>query len=301
MKLASLPRELWRAPQPRDVNQPPSGGFFYGESMTDFSTALTRLWPHSDEKIPGLRAGMIASAPAVFARYGITTPLPVAHVMAQGSHECGAGLEPAENLSYSAERMTQVWPSRFPTPGSAEPYAHNPRALADKVYNGRMGNRPGTDDGFNFRGQGFSQTTGRDEYERLGKLTGLDLVNHPELLIDPAHFLECGVANFVLCGCLPFAKADDVVNVTRRLNGGTVGLDQRRQWLAKWKAELGDTPIVLGPAGPRVTLPTTPRPLPPDAPKPAAPAATPSITNPAKGSIGAFIASILAAIFRRKG
>jgi putative chitinase len=59
--------------------------------MTDFSTALTRLWPHGDDKIPGLRAGMIASAPAVFARYGITTPLLVAHVMAQGSHECGAG------------------------------------------------------------------------------------------------------------------------------------------------------------------------------------------------------------------
>jgi putative chitinase len=277
--------------------------------MTDFDTALRKLWPNGDEKIPGLRAGMIASAPAVFARYGITSPLLVAHVMAQGTHESGAGHEAVENLGYSAARMTQVWPSRFPTLASAEPYAHNPRALADKVYNGRMGNRPGTDDGYNFRGRGFSQTTGRDEYARLGKLTGLDLVNHPELLIDPAHFLECGIANFILCGCLPFARADDLLNVTRRLNGGTVGLDQRRQWLAKWKAELGTTPIVLAPAGPRVILPATPRPLPPApgsgpgpvVPKPAAPTAPPSITNPAKGSIGAFIASILAAIFKRKG
>jgi putative chitinase len=220
--------------------------------MTDFDTALRKLWPSGDEKIPGLRAGMIASAPAVFAKYGITSPLLLAHVMAQGSHESGAGHEVVENLSYSAARMTQVWPSRFPTFASAEPYAHNPRALADKVYNGRMGNRPGTDDGYNFRGQGFSQTTGRDEYARLGKLTSLDLVNHPELLIDPRYFLECGVANFVLCGCLPFAKADDVVNVTRRLNGGTVGLDHRRQWLARWKAELGTAPIVPAPAGPRV-------------------------------------------------
>jgi putative chitinase len=187
------------------------------------------LWPHGDEKIPGLRAGMIASAPAVFARYGITTPLLVAHVMAQGNHECGAGHEVVENLSYSAERMTQGWPSRFPSVASAEPCAHNSKALADKVYDGRMGNRPGTNDGYNFRGQGFSQTTGCDEYQRLGKLTGLGLVNHPELLIDPAHFLECGVANFILCGCLPFAKADDLLNVTKRLNGGIVGLDQRRQ------------------------------------------------------------------------
>jgi putative chitinase len=274
--------------------------------MTDFANALRKLWPSGDEKIPGLRAGIIASAPAVFARYGITTPLLVAHVMAQGSHECGAGHEVVENLSYSAERMTQVWPSRFPSVASAAPCAHNPRVLADKVYNGRMGNRPGSDDGYNFRGQGFSQTTGRDEYERLGKLTGLDLVNHPELLIDPAHFLECGVANFVLCGCLPFAKADDLLNVTKRLNGGTVGLDQRWQWLAKWKAELGTTPLVLGPAvgiptTSRPVTPTTQRPLPAGIPKPAAPAATPSITNPARGSIGAFIASILAAIFKRKG
>jgi putative chitinase len=277
--------------------------------MSDFGHALHKLWPLSEEKIPGLRAGMIASAPAVFAKYGITSPLLVAHVLAQGSHECGAGHEVVESLSYSAERMTQAWPSRFPTLVAAEPYARNPKALADKVYNGRMGNRPGTDDGYNFRGQGFSQTTGRDEYQRLGKLTGLDLINHPELLIDPIHFLECGVANFILCGCLPFAKADDVLNVTKRLNGGTVGLDQRRQWLAKWKAELGSTPIVLAPAGPRVILPTAPLPPPPDPgsspgqaiPKPAAPAAPPSLTNPAKGSIGAFIASILAAIFKKKG
>jgi putative chitinase len=206
--------------------------------MTDFSTALMRLWPQGDAKITGLRAGMIASAPTVFAEYGITSPLLVAHVMAQGSHECGAGSEVVENLSYSAQRMPQVWPTRFPSAAAAAPYAHNPRALADKVYNGRMGNRPGTDDGYNFRGRGFSQTTGRDEYERLGAKTGLDLVNHPDLLTDPAHFLECGVANFVLCGCLPFAQKDDVLNVTKRLNGGTVGLVMRKEWLSKWKAEL---------------------------------------------------------------
>lgn len=271
--------------------------------MSDFATALMRLWPHGDEKIPGLRAGMIASAPAVFARYGVNTPLLVAHVMAQGSLECGAGHEVTENLGYSAERAHEVWPSRFPTPARAEPYAHNPKALGDKVYGGRMGNRPGTDDGFHYLGRGFAQTTGRDEYERLGRMVGLDLVGQPELLLDPRHFLECGVANFVLCGCLPFAKADDVVGVTRRLNGGTNGLAQRKQWLEKWKAELGATPIAMTPAG----AAAGPRAPPPSAAPKRAPApvparsAPPSITSPAKGSIGAFIASIFTAIFNRKG
>ena len=199
-------------------------------------------------RLPGLRAGMIETAGACLQRYGITTPLLVAHVMAQISHECGAGHDVVENLNYTAGRMMQVWPSRFPTMAMAAPYAGNPRALANKVYNGRMGNAAGSDDGWKFRGRGAAQTTGREGYARLAKATGLDLVNHPDLVNDPARFLECGVADFVLCGCLPFAKADDVLNVTRRLNGGTVGLAQRQIWLAKWKAALGEGPLVFAPA-----------------------------------------------------
>src|SRR3954452_24093928 len=213
-----------------------------------FSEALSRLWPDGDAKIPGLRAGIVAAAPAVFAKYGIGTPLLAAHVMAQISHECGAGHEVIENLNYTAARMMRVWPKRFPTLAMAAPYAGNPRALANKVYNGRMGNAAGSDDGWKFRGRGAAQTTGREGYARLAKATGLDLVNHPDLVNDPRRFLECGVADFVLCGCLPFAKVDDVLNVTRRLNGGTVGLAQRQAWLAKWKAALGTAPVVFAPA-----------------------------------------------------
>jgi putative chitinase len=217
-------------------------------SQSSFGEVLTRLWPSGDAKIAGLRAGIVAAAPQVFARYGITTPLLVAHVMAQISHECGAGHDVVENLNYTASRMMQVWPRRFPTRAMAAPYAGNPRALANNVYNGRMGNAAGSDDGWNFRGRGAAQTTGREGYARLAKATGLDLINHPDLVNDPQRFLECGVADFVLCGCLPFAKADDVLNVTKRLNGGTVGLAQRQAWLAKWKAVLGSAPVVLAPA-----------------------------------------------------
>jgi putative chitinase len=208
-----------------------------------FINTLYNLWPDGDRHIPGLRDAMAKSADAVFAKYGITSPLLVAHVMAQGSLECGAGLEVEENLSYSAARMTQVWPSRFPTSGAALPYAHNPRALANKVYNGRMGNALNSNDGWNYRGRGFSQTTGREGYVRLmnflaKKSVTLDLLNHPELVNAPEHFLECGVADFILCGCLPWAKADNIVQVTKHLNGGYTGLSDRIAWLRRWKAAL---------------------------------------------------------------
>lgn len=210
--------------------------------QTSFDMALVRLWPDGDRTIKGLRAGMIASAPEVFRRYGITSPLLVAHVMAQVSHECGAGRAIVENLNYTARRMMQVWPSRFPTLASAQAFAGNPRALANKVYNGRMGNRPGSDDGWNFRGRGAVQTTGRDGYRRLAEMTGLDVLDDPDLVNDPAHFLACGVADFLACGCLPFARADDLTGVTRRLNGGTIGLKARADWLKRWKAALAEAP-----------------------------------------------------------
>ena len=203
-----------------------------------FINVLYNLWPNGDERVPGLRDGMAATADVVFTKYGLTSLLLVAHFMAQVSHECGAGHDVIENMNYSASRIRQVWPSRFGSVAEAEPYAHNPQKLANKVYNGRMSNKPGTDDGWNFRGRGGSQTTGREGYERVAKQTGLDVVNHPEILIDPAHFLECAASDFVNCGCLPFAKADNVTAVTRALNGGIVGLSERKTWLARWKKAL---------------------------------------------------------------
>src|SRR3954465_9031459 len=229
-----------------------------------FINLLYNLWPNGDEKAPGLRDGIAASAPAVFAKYGpIDSPLLVAHVMAQISHECGAGHDIIENLSYTAQRMTEVWPSRFHSIAEAQPYAHNGPALANKVYNGRMGNIAGANDGWNFRGRGGSQTTGREGYERVKKQTGLDVVNHPEILIDPDHFLECAVSDFINCGCMPFAKADDLTGVTKRLNGGTIGLSERAGWLNRWKSL-------------EVTVPTyTGKPFPPVVANPASKATAP--------------------------
>jgi len=198
--------------------------------MMAFVNALFNLWPHGDKLIPGLRDGIAAAAPVIFPKYS--------HVMAQISLECNAGLEVVENLNYSAPRMCEVWPSRFPTINSAIPYAHNPRLLANKVYNGRMGNALNSNDGWNYRGRGATQTTGHDGYKALGAKLGLDLLTDPDLVNDPAHFLECGVADFILCGCLPWALQNNIVQVTKHLNGGLTGLADRIAWFKHWSVAL---------------------------------------------------------------
>jgi putative chitinase len=207
-----------------------------------FINILYNIWPHGDTHIPGLRDAMAKSAPAVFAKYGITSNLLVAHVMAQGSLECGAGLEVEENLNYSPQRLPQVWPSHF-NASNAFIYAHNPQKLANYIYepplHTDLGNLPKSNDGWWFRGRGFSQTTGRNGYAELAKATGLALLDSPGLVNAPEHFLECGVADFILCGCLPWAKADNITQVTKHLNGGFTGLDQRIAWLKRWKVALG--------------------------------------------------------------
>jgi putative chitinase len=216
-------------------------------AVPGFADALKKLWPHGDAKIPGLVEGIIASAPAVFARYGLSSPLVIAHAFAQFSEECGCGLELQEDMNYSAGRLLQVLPTHF-THDQAIALQHNPRVIADRAYGGRGGNRPPpSDDGWNFRGQGISQVTERDNYAALAWKTGLDLLGHPELIIAPATALECGVADFVLCGCLPYAAKDSLVGVSSMLNVGHFvsdpgkinGYAMRRSWLALWKHALG--------------------------------------------------------------
>lgn len=215
-------------------------------SNASFGAALTRLWPHGDAKIPGLVAGMIAAAPVVFPKYAITSDLVICHAMAQFSEECGCGSEMQENMNYSAGRLLAVFPTHF-NHDQAIALQHQPRLIADQAYNGRMGNRLGTDDGWNFRGQGFSQLTGRDNYVALAKKTGLDVISHPEMLREPATALECAVADFVLCGCLPYALRDSLIGVSSLLNCGHFvadpnhinGYAMRRNWLSLWKHAMG--------------------------------------------------------------
>jgi putative chitinase len=205
----------------------------------DLLPHLKTLWPHGDQHISGLIEGIAASAPAVFEKYKIETPLTVAMMFGQFSEECGAGLEMEENMNYTAQRLLQVFPSHF-TASLAAKAAHNPRMIGDIAYGGRMGNAPPpSDDGYNYRGRGLSQVTGRDGYKALTEKTGLDVLSTPALLSDSQHTLECGVADFIICGCLPFAERGDIINTTKHLNGGLNGLAERERWTALWKKELG--------------------------------------------------------------
>ena len=205
---------------------------------------MRHLWPNADQHTPGLLEGMVATANAVFATYGLDSPLLVAHAMAQFTVECGGGTEMLENMNYSAQRLLVVFPKHF-TAATAATAAHNPLMIGEIAYGGRMGNAaaPSTD-GFVFRGAGLSQVTGRNGVTSLqakldSNAAGFNILTDPALIVDPLHALECGVAEFIVCGCLPHAQADDVVGVTRALNGGLNGLAARTSQLALWKTELG--------------------------------------------------------------
>lgn len=127
-----------------------------------------------------------------FEKYGITTPMRMAHFLAQFFHETGLLTIVRENMNYSAARIKQVWPTR----PEAVKFANNPQGLANCVYNGRMGNRKGSDDGWRFRGGGGFQTTGRDNYETIGKAIGVDLGERPELIEDATVSLKAACHEF---------------------------------------------------------------------------------------------------------
>ena len=130
----------------------------------------------------------------------------------------------SENLNYSAERLVQVWPARFPTLADARPYARNPEALANRVYGGRMGNtEPG--DGWRYRGRGPIQLTGRANYAFVGDLMGQDLINLPELMEQPCYALEATIHWWE--NRIPDSMLGDPEKITKRVNGGLIGLADR--------------------------------------------------------------------------
>lgn len=228
--------------------------------------SLKKLWPKAPQALIDAVSAQVAD---VFAKSGISTPLRIAHFMAQISHESDGGRITEENMNYTtAARIAAVWPSRFSV-DSAAPYIRNAKALANKVYNGRMGNRQNTDDGYNYRGRGLLQITGRESYHRIGSLTALPLEDQPELAYQPDHALEVAAAEFVSLGCLPFCDKDNIVAVTKRVNGGVIGLDSRKAWYAKWKLAIPGFPGSL-PAAAELSEIDTPMPRTADVAKPVA-------------------------------
>lgn len=177
-----------------------------------------------------------ASADKLFPQYGITTKLRQAHWFGQFAHESAGFTKFDENLSYSAERLLRVWPNRFRTLKDALPYARNPEALANKVYMFRMGNdEPG--DGWKYRGRG-PQLTGKENYLAAQIRTKLPLIDHPELAAKPENFVLLACDYWQSRNCNVSADQDNLVLVTKRINGGSVGLAERRQLVLKAKGLL---------------------------------------------------------------
>ena len=149
----------------------------------------------------------------------------LADFLGQVLHESARLSRVKENLSYTAQRLTQVWPRRFPTLAAAQPFARNPRALANKVYGGRMGNRR-ADDGWLYRGRGPIQITGRDNYIATQRDTGLPVLAEPDLLLTPEPGLRAAIAWWGRN--VRNSDLGDIEAVTRRVNGGLNGLADRR-------------------------------------------------------------------------
>jgi putative chitinase len=191
---------------------------------------LRTLWP---EAKPEVIQGVSLSSTQAFDQNGISQLVDLQDFMAQISEETGGMTLLTENLHYSAARAHDVWPSLFPTAASAAPYVADPRKFADKVYGGRMGNVPGTDDGYNFRGRGPIQLTGRDLYAAIGKVAGLDLVNNPDLASDPDHALIVAAAYWKYAGVSKIALTGNFEAVTKRVNGGLTNIQARLAWLSK--------------------------------------------------------------------
>jgi putative chitinase len=177
------------------------------------------------------------TARAIAKHYGLSEKR-AAHLLGQASHESGGFKLVRENLNYSAETMLRVWPSRFKTLADAEPFARNPKALADKVYSGRMGNAEG--EGHVWIGRGFLQLTGKDNYKAFAAdMDAPEILKDPEL-VETKYAFETALWFFEKNGLFDIADkgvSDSTIKqITKRVNGGYIGLDHRTKETQKiWR------------------------------------------------------------------
>lgn len=174
-------------------------------------------------------------------RFLITTKLRQAHWLGQLAHESGGFRFVRENLNYNAEGLMRVWPSRFQTIENARRYERDPIRTANFVYSDRMGNgNPGSGDGSRFLGRGLIQLTGRANYADASNALFDDdrLVYHPEDVETPEIAALTAGWFWLRRGLNTLADLDDILAITKKINGGTHGLDERWKWVEKFKAAL---------------------------------------------------------------
>jgi putative chitinase len=182
------------------------------------------------EKLQKLHIGLewVPALNDTFARFQIATPLQQAAFIGQCGHECGQFKVLEENLNYRAEALMRLWPKRFPTREIADQYARNPKKIANKVYASRMGNRDeASGDGFRFRGRGCIQLTGHANYFHASQAIGVDFVKEPDLVATPQYAAMTAGWFWDTHKLNKFADVRDWTGLTKRINGGIIGLDDR--------------------------------------------------------------------------
>ena len=175
---------------------------------------------------------------AAFDKYDINTPKRQAAFIGQCAHESANFKVLQENLNYSAEGLIKTWPSRFSTKEIADQYARNPAKIAGKVYNGRLGNTS-EEEAAKYLGRGLIQLTGKENYERCGSAIGVDLINEPTLLVEPNHAAMSAGWFWNKKGLNELADSQEHGQITKRINGGLIGLDDRIAKTTKALAALG--------------------------------------------------------------
>ncbi len=197
---------------------------------------LLQILPNAGDQagvfVPALNAAMND--------YQIVTAQRVAAFLAQAGHESGQLRSVVENLNYGAQALVTTWPSRF-TPDLAAQVARQPEQIANIVYASRMGNGDASSgDGWNYRGRGLIQITGRSNYLQcsLGLFGDDRLLQQPELLEQPQWAAESAAWFWEQQGLNALADADQFNSITRKINGGLNGLEDRLQLWARARAVL---------------------------------------------------------------
>lgn len=177
--------------------------------------------------------------------FEIDTPQRIAGFLAQTSHESGGYTMLSENLNYRAATLAACWPNRFAVLGSdkkpikengklvptavANSIAGKPELIANLVYSSRMGNGPAeSGDGWAFRGRGLKQLTGRDNVTRCGRDLGVDFASNPDLLLEPIYAARSAGWFYKVNNLSAFADIGDIKGMTKKINGGFIGLEQRQ-------------------------------------------------------------------------
>jgi putative chitinase len=173
---------------------------------------------------------VLAQIPDTAAKFNITTPLRLAHFLAQCGHESAGFKAVNENLNYSVDGLKRIFSKYFP--GTlAEGYARQPEKIASKVYGNRMGNgNEASKEGWKYHGRGYIQLTGKDNYKAFDATVDDDILNNPDLvatkypLMSAAWFFERGK---IWAVCDKGSDKSTVTSVTMKVNGGTIGLEDR--------------------------------------------------------------------------